>query len=51
MSRRIIFEASAFEDFNYWVKTDKKTHKKIVSLIKDIDRSPLSGLGKPEPLK
>ena len=51
MSRRIVFEASAFEDFNDWAKLDKKIYRKIVELIKDIDRSPFSGLGKPEPLK
>ena len=51
MSRRIVFEASAFEDFNDWAKLDKKIYRKIVKLIKNIDRSPFSGLGKPEPLK
>ncbi|NEQ34864.1 MAG: Txe/YoeB family addiction module toxin [Okeania sp. SIO3I5] len=33
------------------MKIDKKIHQKIVALIKDIDRSSFSGLGKPEPLK
>ncbi|MEM1169157.1 MAG: Txe/YoeB family addiction module toxin [Cyanobacteria bacterium P01_H01_bin.35] len=51
MSKRIVFEASAFSDFTEWVKIDKKIHQKIVTLIKDIDRSSFSGLGKPEPLK
>lgn len=51
MKRRIIFEPSAFEDFNEWAQFDKKIYKKIVELLKDIDRSPFSGLGKPEPLK
>jgi toxin YoeB len=51
MSRRIVFEASAFEDFNEWAKLDKKIYRKIVELIKDIDCSPFLGLGKPEPLK
>lgn len=48
---RIIFEQTAFEDFNNWAKTDKKVHKRIISLIKDVQREPFSGLGKPEPLK
>lgn len=48
---RIIFEQSAFEGFNSWAKTDKKVHKRIISLIKDVQREPFSGLGKPEPLK
>ncbi len=51
MSRRISFEASAFEDFNQWAALDKKTYQKIIALIKDINRSPFSGLGKPEALK
>ena len=51
MNRRIVFEPGAFEDFNECVKFDKKLYKKIVELIKDIDRSPFTGLGKPEPLK
>ncbi len=51
MSRTIVFEASAFEDFNEWAKLDKKNYRKITELIKDIDRSPFLGLGKPEPLK
>lgn len=51
MNRRIVFDPSAFENFNERSKLDKKLYKKIVELIKDIDRSPFTGLGKPEPLK
>lgn len=51
MSRRIVFESSAFSDFNGWLKLDQKIHRKIIELIKDIDRSPFKGLGKPEALK
>ncbi|MBC6481335.1 MAG: Txe/YoeB family addiction module toxin [Hormoscilla sp. GM7CHS1pb] len=51
MSRRIVFESSAFAEFNEWAKNDKKIYQKIVNIIKDIDRSPFEGLGKPEPLK
>jgi toxin YoeB len=51
MSRKITFESSAFEDFNYWAARDKKLYRRIVQLIKDIDRSPFIGIGKPEPLK
>ena len=36
---------------NNWLKLDKKIYRKIVTLIKDIDRSPFTGLGKPESLK
>ncbi len=51
MSRKIVFESSAFEDFNEWSFQDKKIYKKIIQLIKEIDRSPFIGMGKPEPLK
>ena len=49
--RRVVFEANAFEDFAGWVSLDKKVHVKIVALLRDIQRSPFSGLGKPEPLR
>jgi toxin YoeB len=51
MSRRIVFEANAFADFTEWTTRDRKLHQKIITLIKDIDRSPFEGIGKPEPLK
>ena len=41
----------AWEDYLYWQTQDKKTLKRINALIKDIERSPFSGIGKPEPLK
>lgn len=48
---RLIFADESWEDYLYWQKTDKKILKKINELIKDISRSPFSGIGKPEPLK
>lgn len=41
----------SFDSFCEWAIEDKKTFKKIESLIKDIQRNPFKGLGKPEPLK
>ena len=41
----------AWEDYLYWQTQDKKTLKRINNLIKDIERNPFSGIGKPEPLK
>jgi len=49
--RQIIFESSAFNDFTNWATENKKLYAKIVRLIKDIQRSPFTGLGKPEPLR
>jgi len=34
-----------------WKKSDRKTYQKIQKLISAIEISPLSGIGKPEPLK
>lgn len=42
---------SAWEDYIYWQKTDKKITQKINLLIKDIIRHPFDGIGNPEPLK
>jgi len=47
----LIFADHAWDDYLYWQKTDKKMVKRINSLIKDIQRSPFEGVGKPEPLK
>ncbi|MEM7113026.1 MAG: Txe/YoeB family addiction module toxin [Chloroflexota bacterium] len=49
--KRIVFEASAFDDFTAWASQNRKIYAKIVRLIKDIRRHPFSGLGKPEPLR
>ena len=49
--KRVVFESGAFEDFTDWATRDKKLHGKIVDLIRDIDRNPFTGLGKPEPLR
>jgi len=48
---KIVFDEQAWEDYFYWQETDKKLAAKINTLIKDCSRSPLSGLGKPEPLR
>jgi toxin YoeB len=49
--KQVVFEQSAFEDFTNWAIVDKKVYQKIITLIKDIDRNPFNGLGKPEALK
>ena len=38
-------------DYCYWQSQDKKTLKRINTLIKEIQRDPFAGIGKPEPLK
>ena len=46
-----LFTDEAWKDYVYWSETDKKQLKKINGLIKEIDRTPFEGIGKPEPLK
>ena len=48
---KLIFSEQAWDDYLYWQKTDKKLLERINTLVKDISRSPLAGIGKPEPLK
>ena len=45
------FTNEAWNDYQYWVENDKKILKRINLLIKDIDRNPFEGIGKPEALK
>ncbi|CAN5437559.1 type II toxin-antitoxin system mRNA interferase toxin YoeB [soil metagenome] len=43
--------AKAWEEYTYWLSTEKTTLKRIHNLIKDMQRHPFEGLGEPEPLK
>jgi toxin YoeB len=47
----ITFSENAWEDYSSWLNEDKKMLKKINNLIKDIQRHPFEGTGKPEPLR
>lgn len=38
------------EDYLYWQTEDRKTLRKINTLLKDIERNGNEGIGKPEPL-
>ncbi len=48
---KILWDDRAWEDYLYWQTQDKKTLKRINTLIKDIQRDTFTGIGKPEPLK
>lgn len=48
---KIVFTENAFAEYLYWQSQDKKTLKRINMLLKDIDRNPFEGIGKPEALK
>ena len=48
---KIVFLDQGWEDYLYWQSTDKALLKKINALIKEIERTPFEGNGKPEPLR
>lgn len=41
----------AWADFTYWMNQDRKTLKRILQLLKDIDRNGYTEIGNPEPLR
>jgi toxin YoeB len=47
----VLWDKLAWEDYQFWINTDRKVFQKINSLIKDCQRTPFKGTGKPEPLK
>ena len=47
-----LWSNQAWDEYLEWQMLDKKTLKKINTLVKDIERNGVSeGIGKPEPLK
>lgn len=48
---KLIFSEHAWEDYLYWQRPDRKILQRINTLIKDTQRTPFEGIGKPEPLK
>ena len=46
-----IWSDKSWDDYLYWQKQNKNILKRINLLIRDIERNPFEGLGKPEPLK
>lgn len=48
---RLLWEENAWDDYCAWQMEDKKTLKRINTLLKDIQRDSYNGIGKPEPLR
>jgi toxin YoeB len=48
---KLTFSDDAWEDYLYWQKQDKRMVERIKKLVKEVQREPFSGVGKPEPLK
>lgn len=49
--RKLLWDESGWEDYLYWQANDKKILFRINDLIKDTQRNPFTGIGKPELLK
>lgn len=50
--RKLAWSAEGWEDYLYWQTQDRRTLKRVNTLIADIFREdPFEGIGKPEPLK
>ena len=49
--RSVHFDSGAWEDFLFWLASDRKTARRMVRLIAEIQRDPFTGIGKPEPLR
>lgn len=48
---KILFHPHVWEDYGYWLQADPKKINRINALIRDIQRSPFEGIGKPEGLR
>ncbi|MEG0230841.1 MAG: Txe/YoeB family addiction module toxin [Hafnia sp.] len=46
-----LFTDESWADYVFWQENDKRFIKRINELIKEIERTPFTGIGKPEPLK
>jgi toxin YoeB len=46
-----IWDEVCWEDYLYWQRNDRNVLKRINELLRDIERDPFGGKGKPEPLK
>ena len=49
--RNLEFDIAAFEDLAWWIQQDRNKALRVVNLIKDVQRDPFKGIGKPEALR
>ena len=48
---KLLWHALAWEDYRHWRLADEKVSERLNELIKECQRTPFKGTGKPEPLK
>lgn len=47
----LVWDENAWQDYLWWQAQDRRTLKRINTLLADIARNGNAGIGKPEPLK
>jgi toxin YoeB len=47
---KLLWSETGWEDYLYWQEADRRILRRINALIGDIDKTPFTGIGKPEPL-
>jgi toxin YoeB len=47
----VLFSATGWDHYQHWLKHDRKNVSKINGLIRECQRHPFEGTGKPEPLR
>lgn len=48
---KLSWSSTAWKDYLYWFRTDRKKLERINTLIKETMREPFEGIGNPEPLQ
>jgi toxin YoeB len=48
---KLTFTDAAWDDYQWWLSSDKRVLRRINTLIEDIKRNGYEGIGKPEALK
>ena len=48
---KLVFAEGAWQDYLYWQKQDRRMVERINLLVRETQREPFAGIGKPEPLK
>ncbi len=48
---RLTWLPNGWKDYLYWQENDRKILQRVNELIRDALRNPLTGIGKPQPLR
>ena len=48
---KLVFADAAWDDYLHWQQQDNRMVERISKLIRETQREPFAGIGKPEPLR